>query len=70
MKLFAKHKVRGYVDNCAWADNEIAQELKRIADTPRTRMYAGRRLFRIMNRSKIRTIMDAAHHPGNFITLA
>jgi len=58
---YAKHNTKPYKDdNLGWADNDVAQELKRMLDTPACRMYSGRRMFRRINISKIRMIMNAA----------
>jgi|ERR1041385_8140570 predicted HicB family RNase H-like nuclease len=59
-RTYAKHKIKPYRSSITWADNELAQQFKSILDTEGCRRYAGRRIFRIQNRYKIRIIMAAA----------
>lgn len=55
MKTFAKRKIKGWVDRGIWAP-----EFKEMFDTEEIRRYSGRRMFRVINRYKIRQIMQAA----------
>ena len=67
--IYAKRKIVPYKtpsDN--WGDSEFAQDLKKKLDTPKCRMYSGRRMFMLTNKSKIRQIMQAAKFPANFYT--
>lgn len=66
MKIYAKRKVRPFHDNGIWGENEMAQEFKKLCDTPECRMYSGRRIFRLLNTPKLRYLLSAAKHTGNF----
>lgn len=46
-----------YKDNSVWADNDTAKDFKKILDTPYCRMYSGRRMSRIINKSHIRNVI-------------
>lgn len=62
MKIFAKHKIKGYKGTGVWVD----QKWKEMFDTEKLRRSTGRRMFILINKSKIRRIMSAAKHPANF----
>ena len=61
-KLYAKHIIKPYRD-VVWADNETAQLFKKL-DTEAARRYSGRRIFRTINRWKIKEIISNASYTG------
>lgn len=58
MKKYSKNKIITYV--------YTSSQIPELPDNPGVIKYVGRRMFRIINRSKIRVIMSAAKHPENF----
>mgnify|MGYP003522712307 CR=1 FL=1 len=54
MKILAKYKVKGYKDTSIWMPEF------QYLNTESARRYSGRRMFRLINKSKIRATMHKA----------